>query len=241
MQYMGGKASIAKEITDILKAHRRPGQLYIEPFLGAANTFQYMENPRQGYDVHPDLAALWQAALDGWQPPTEVSEELYRQAKPANDNDMSPELRAFIGFGCSFGGKWFGGYARDHKRGRNYAQSASNGLLSKAANMPGAKVACLDYRQLEPTGALIYCDPPYANTTAYKGAPAFDSDEFWQVVRKWSEKNTVFVSEAQAPLDFHAIWERATFVPLGPRDDKKYRAEKLFTLLSGGEPANENR
>lgn len=235
--YLGGKHSIAKELVKLLEKHRKPGQLYIEPFLGGANVFQHMANPRKGFDVHPDLIALWQAALDGWEPPTEVSEELYHQAKPANDNDISPELRGFIGFGCSFGGKWFGNYARN-KRGDNYARAAANGLLGKVANMDGAAIHLLDYRELEPSSALIYCDPPYKGTAGYRGTPKFNHEEFWETVRRWSKSNTVFVSETQAPEDFSAIWSKEKLVTLGPDNATNKRTEKLFTLIT---PANDNQ
>ena len=29
--------------------------------------------------------------------------------------DENPALTGFVGFGCSFGGKWWGGYAKDKR------------------------------------------------------------------------------------------------------------------------------
>ena len=34
---------------------------------------------------------------------------------------------------------------------------------------------------------LILRDPPYQNTTKYTGTPNFDSEEFWNIMRKWSK------------------------------------------------------
>ena len=53
---------------------------------------------------------------------------------------------------------------------------------------------------------MIYCDPPYENTTSYKTG-SFDHPKFWDWCRKMSEKNLVFVSEYKAPDDFICVWE----------------------------------
>jgi DNA adenine methylase len=36
----------------------------------------------------------------------------------------------------------------------------------------------------------------------------FDSNNFWDTVRKWSKNNLVFVSEEKAPSDFVAVWSK---------------------------------
>ena len=41
---------------------------------------------------------------------------------------------SFVGFGCSFAGKWFGGYARSNDK-RNYAKMAKNSLNKKIINL----------------------------------------------------------------------------------------------------------
>ena len=42
--------------------------------------------------------------------------------------DEDHVLTGFVGFGCSFGGKWFGGYARN-AGGTNYAAQSKRSLL----------------------------------------------------------------------------------------------------------------
>lgn len=65
-------------------------------------------------DAHPYLMEMWKALQQGWEPPDIVTEAEYQYIKAHKDED--PALTAFVGFGCTFGAKWFGGYARD-KRG----------------------------------------------------------------------------------------------------------------------------
>ena len=54
---------------------------------------------------------------------------------------------------------------------------------------------------------LIYCDPPYkGNNLSSKFFIEFDSEKFWEVMREWSKKNIVVISESTAPKDFKQIW-----------------------------------
>ena len=59
------------------------------------------------------------AVKHGYDLPESVSEQEYKYIREHKDDD--PALAGFVGFGCSFGGKWFGGYARDNRTSRNYA------------------------------------------------------------------------------------------------------------------------
>ena len=67
-----------------------------------------------------------------------------------------------------------------------------------------------DYKTLDLHNCLIYCDPPYANTTKYTGTPDFDTDKFWDVMRKWSKDNDIYISEYEAPDDFISVLDIAT-------------------------------
>lgn len=51
-------------------------------------------------------------------------------------------------------------------------------------------------------GDVVYCDPPYANTSKY--TVDFDNDAFWQWCR--TRDFPIYVSEYQAPEDFISIW-----------------------------------
>src|SRR4051812_38864161 len=113
MQYLGGKHRIAKDIGGIVNRIRgdRP---YWEPFCGALNVTAVLGANGVASDRHAGLINLYRelqqdrSLLDQLEALT-VDERLYQEAKTWPDDDA---LKAFIGFGTSFGGKWFGGWAR---------------------------------------------------------------------------------------------------------------------------------
>lgn len=111
MKYMGSKNRHAREILPITLKDRKPFQHYVEPFVGGFNLIDKVTGNRTANDSHPYLIALFKAVQGGWLPPEEVSETDYLEIKNNPDNH-SPELVGFVGFGCSFSGKWWGGYAR---------------------------------------------------------------------------------------------------------------------------------
>ena len=73
---------------------------------------------------------------------------------------------------------------------------------------------------------LIYCDPPYKNTTGYK-VGKFNSDLFWNTMREWSKNNYVFISEEEAPDDFEVVWEQKKRRTLNSKV-RECKTEKLF-------------
>jgi len=63
------------------------------------------------------------------------------------------------------------------------------------------------YDEYDLENFLIYCDPPYKNNNlTSKYFDNFDHKNFWNVMRKWSKKNIVLISESNAPKDFKKIW-----------------------------------
>lgn len=86
-----------------------------------------------------------------------------------------------------------------------------------------------DYKGLEFENCLIYCDPPYNNTTQAYGTGTFNTEEFWSVMRKWSKNNDVYISEYSAPDDFECVLEMPTKTSIRNKDNKMdKRIEKLF-------------
>ena len=77
---------------------------------------QEMSGVRCASDVNRPLITMYKALQDGWIPPSTVTEEMYAEYKGIQDAE--DPLTAFIGIGCSFSGKWFGGYARSGEIGR---------------------------------------------------------------------------------------------------------------------------
>jgi len=231
MRYIGGKTRLGKQISGILKSYRKEEQEYIEPFIGSCGVFQHMDNPKLGSDLDEDIISFLIALKEGWIPPKNVSEEIYNQIKN-NEITCSPPLRGFVAYGCSFGGKKWGGYARGEDR--NYAYESHKSALKLQPKIENAQFIHCDYSELKPENALIYCDPPYKGVTDYPYLGAFDHRKFWDVVRKWSEGNTVIVSEYTAPEDFVSIWEKRKITTID-HNSKLSRVEKLFILLGAEE------
>jgi len=226
MRYQGSKAKFAKEMLRYILPYRRDGQWWVEPFCGSCSVTQHVIGNRIASDNNRYLIAMWQALQNGWMPPTDVSEEEYKAIK--NDKDAyPPELVAFVGVAVSFGGKWFGGYARSHDR-VNHAGQGYRSLLKQTSSLLGVLYSHNSYDQLEiPPHSLIYCDPPYANTAKYhKG---FDHTSFWSWVReKCREGHLVFVSEYDAPSDFESIWDYTRPSMMDKKSYNKAYTERLF-------------
>ena len=136
----------------------------------------------------------FKALQNGWIPPENVSEDDYQKAKI--EQDIKPHVAGFVGFACSFAGKFWGGYARDNKNG-NYALRGKNSILKKMETLKDSQFTCKDFSELNYENCLIYCDPPYKNTTQYykKILGDFPYDKFLEWVHIQSKNNTVLVSE----------------------------------------------
>jgi DNA adenine methylase len=223
MKYLGGKVRHGVRVAAFLEAHRR-GRLYLEPFVGAAGVFQHMRNPRLGTDVCAPMITLFKRLQGGWRPPMRLTSRQHADLMARNDPD--DPMTAFAGFGCSFSGMWFSTFARNADFD-NYAAICARSLEAMRPRLVGAEFEVADYRTLRPRGSLIYCDPPYRMTMGYKYSGGFDHVEFWQTVRRWSDANTVFVSEFSAPDDFECVktWDRTVSIAIG---QNRRTVERLF-------------
>jgi DNA adenine methylase len=232
LRYLGGKTRIAKQIAEQINRVRKPGQWVWEPFCGGLSVTVALSKagPVWATDANPALIALYQAVRNGWQPPTELSEADWRAAKSLPDSDP---LKAFAGFGCSFGGKWFSGYARGENR--NWADECARSLIRDAKTLPA--FGCINFLSVEPreTQALLYCDPPYAGTEPYSALAPFDSARFLLRVAEWSRFTDVFVSEYAFPLGV-CVWEKQkpkTISGKGGGAASPTATERLYYLPKG--------
>lgn len=249
---MGGKSRIARQIAEFINEIPRrkvqncqaPGpnnhdygggggeaDCFVSLFCGSCA----VESKVQGFsrkilnDRHKYLIAMLQGVQNGYNLPESITPEEYRYIRDHKDED--PALAGFVGFGCSFGGKWFGGYARNAS-GTNYALQSKRSLLKDMATLQDAHFVCEDYRRVcIPPGAVIYADPPYNNTTGYSGE-RFDSSEFWRAMRLLADTgHTVFVSEQEAPPGIECIWEKPFTRTLDRNKGNQFTVtEKLFYL-----------
>lgn len=229
MQYLGGKSRLAKDIVATIRLKCPTSRVAIEPFCGGgAVTKELAKNfdVVKASDIHEDLILMWKALQNGWIPPKEISFDEYTKLKIASPS----ALRGFAGFAQSWGGKWFGGYARF--KNENYAKKGYNSILNITPYLHKITYKLESYKNITfDDGDLIYCDPPYKNHTGYLHKN-FNHDEFWATVRDWKNKGAkVFVSEFEAPEDFQCIWSKERKLSVrGDLKTAKIKTEKLFTL-----------
>ena len=231
MKYVGSKNRHAKAILNVIKP--KETDTWVEPFVGGANMIDKVPcKIRIGADVHPQLIKLLTAIRDGWIPPQCVPEEIYRYEMKEKQNTA---MCGFVGFCCSYSGKWFGGYARGNtNKGepRNYAMEAHKNLLKQAPKLRGVELYWCPYSELEiPPKSIIYCDPPYKDTTKYS-VNNFDHQMFWNWCEEKVKKgHRVYVSEYNAPDGWVCVWQKEVSNTLVKNTGSKKGVEKLFTRV----------
>ena len=218
---------------------------YLEPFCGSLAITVHMTDYKKviASDIHSDLIMLWKKVQKNkFIPPKTLNEDQWKKIK---EYKSPSAMKAFAGFGCSFGGKFFGGYAQKYTNGKNedYLKAATNSINKIKSKIENVKFYKKDYKKWTPKNMLIYCDPPYVPSnfpvkyrTATKKYSEFDNKKFWNVMRKWSKKNYVFISEQNAPDDFISIWSKKKYRSISnskktrykSTTTKKYRVEHLF-------------
>jgi len=152
--------------------------------------------------------------------------------------DIHKHLTAYCATSLSFGSKWFGGWV--NKYGENKRKKdgtlpcrqleSKRSVLKQIPNIKSVDFRHSSYSELEiPDNSIVYCDPPYADTTKYKDD--FNHDNFWQWCRDMTKKgHTVFISEYNAPDDFECMWEKEVKTILNKNSQSDIRIEKLFRL-----------
>ena len=231
MRYMGGKTRLGKEISSVLKQYAPSDKVkgYLEPFCGSLGVAIHMVDDYHCTvsDIHKDLIMLWKEIKSGkFRYPPSISKEKWLKYKVSNPSAM----RGFIGFSCSYGGNWYNGYAPDYSSDRNPLNEGIKSLRKKEKYIKKInKIQCKSYDKWEPEGLLIYCDPPYKDTSSYS-IGNFDCNKFWNIMRKWSKNNVVIISEFKAPKDFKCIWKRKRNLIIQTRNHNKTNTEKLFVI-----------
>jgi DNA adenine methylase len=232
MQYFGGKAgTVGKRHAELCSRLLTPSCTFVDMFCGSMNVIRHVKHPyRMAIDGNHALINMWTRAQHGWIPPKTLSAEDYYHLKDVQD--PTNPLTAFAGFGCSFGGKWFGGYAKDRPQQR-YAECAANQIVAKVKDLQDVAIRYYDYRTLVPgaleSGTVIYCDPPYAGTTQYGAMPHFNPEEFWRWCRGHVDAGVhVIVSEYTAPLDWLCVEETKAIQGGRLVPGKTPRVDRLF-------------
>jgi DNA adenine methylase len=245
---MGGKFRLARSLAAVIEGARRPGQLAWDPFCGGLSMSVALSatGPVRSSDKNAPLIALYKAVRAGWEPPRRVSRRNYRAARALPDEDPR---KAFCGYGCSFGARWFTSYVPPIQRvlrrrgaGKGYVETMRShraSALSVKRDVAAVRgpIERLDFLAIEPqpVDAIIYCDPPYRGVTGYPEVGAFDHDLFVLRVRQWSRYAHVFVSEYDFPIG-REVWSTPIRNALdGKGNTGKVRAtERLYYLPAGG-------
>lgn len=246
MVYLGSKNKLAKEIIPIIEKYIHDNHIttYIEPFVGGANIIDKVSCKRKlGYDIHKPLIELHKKAqTDIDAIPDSFTSEDYHEVRK-NKDKYEPWMVGAVGFLASFSGKYFAGDAT-HSRKKEGRRSRCEELISnlkKQASKDGYReiiFQCADYKSIKTPSekCLIYCDPPYHNTTKYKyeGKDVFDYDEFLLWCVEQAKKHIVLVSEYNINhQDFEKIWEKThkTHIGNGTYDRGwEDRTEKLYVV-----------
>lgn len=230
MRYLGGKTRIASKIAEAISSDVKYFSHYTEPFCGTCSVGKSLLKKRGPFnsvfcDKSVELISMYCFVASGGILPTSISREEYAEAR-ADDRAW---FRGFVGFGCSFAGKFFGGYAAGE--GRNYAAESARAIELDVSSLTrdGAVFLCDQYQNIRYQDySVVYMDPPYRGTTEYAGAGRFDSDAFWEFTRDLSKRCIVFVSEYDAPSDATCVLEIKRSTNIRPKDGNEVRTEKLF-------------
>lgn len=200
LTYYGGKQRLAPQIVPLMPAHR----VYFEPFAGgAAVLFAKPRAERETLnDVDGRVMRFWRALRD--QPDelataialTPYSRTEWRSCRyedaPAED-DVEAARRFLVETDQSFsreGTGWSPPSILFDRRGRWQAgvwQNLPDKLVAAASRLAGVALECGDALELIPRydqpDAVIYCDPPYAHSsarlTAGKGYRHDDDGTLW--------------------------------------------------------------
>ena len=234
MKYLGGKHGVGKKLADFMTSECPPDQAsgYLEPFCGSLGVFKHMTGKDYdkyiASDAHPDLIAMWKKIQQKkLRLPKKLSEDEYHRLKRAKSPNA---MKAVAGFGLSYGGKYFAGYAQNAAgdSGRDFLNEFKNSLskIGPSIQKPNVTFHNKTYDKFKPKNMLIYCDPPYMGTQGYSTGD-FDHEKFWNKMREWSKDNCVFISEESAPKDFRVVWRQKKRRTLD-HSRRFHRMEKLY-------------
>lgn len=232
IKYAGGKAAVAPALGAWLSAQAAGAPGYWEPFIGAGWVMVEVGHPRRrGSDAYREMIALLRALRDGWRPPRAISDAGYVKAWANAQSGSEGPLETFAAHACAFGGDRFVGYARGG--GRNYAREAARSCEKRAPRLAGVELEAHGFDAWAPPepGWLVYCDPPYADTTRPGRGAAFPFRRFWAWAAEMARAgHRVRVSEYRAPRGWRPVWSRSRAMGLAKGGRKPRVTEHVFQL-----------
>lgn len=242
MKYIGSKNRLSKELAPIIQSYISDETVaYIEPFVGGANMIDKIKHhTRIGSDLHRELIELHKFNRDfSDQFPETITEQEYLQVKN-NPENYSKWYVGLVGFGATFGAKYFRGYARGYKADgvtlRDFPNEAIRNLQKQSKNIQGILFECKSFTEYNPSeyrNCVFYLDPPYRKTLEYSTG-GFPYEEFDKWAIALAKNNTVLISEYELPEDkFECIWSKDVKIALSGQGDikNKKRVEKMFKVI----------
>ena len=222
MQYVGGKVRLAKYIVPyIQKLLINSNGNYYEPFVGGANIFcKVKANNKIGSDLDKELIDFLNYLTEfGADNLPYITEKIYNAIKK-EPHKYKSHIVGYVSICGAFKGKKFDGYCKPStslkQTGKEYFYDypliTLNSVKRQSLDLQQTKGKFIhsSYLNLQiPDNSVIYCDPPYQNTTEYK-ANNFDHKEFWNWCRIQSKHSRVLISEyiQNVPEDFKIIWSK---------------------------------
>lgn len=237
MRYVGGKQRIAKRIAEAILADTSARGHYLEPFVGGGAVGAVLggEFDHARYsDAHEDLVLMWQALERGDEFPESITPDEWETLRTSPPS----AVRGPVGFGGSFGGRWFSSYAKGgynaNGQPRNHYGESLRRARRDIEGMRGrvsTSFRCHPFDEIQVTPeCVIYADPPYRDTLGY--GIEFDHGAFWSTVARWSALGAyVYVSEYAAPEWAEVVFETPLRVSVGTTAQGRPMAtERLFRI-----------
>ena len=231
MQYMGSKNSISEYIVPILQDEIEKNEIkcYVEPFVGGANIIDKIKCKKKiGIDIHEELIELLKYTQNHELPQTITEEEYYEVKK--NKWKYEKWYLGFVGFCCSFGSKYFAGFARGNDK-RDRVNEAKRNL--ERQNLKNIQFECGNYDSISFKKALIYCDPPYEGVKNYNSTEKFDKNKLIEWCLEEAKENIVYLSEYDIRHpNFKEVWSIQHYKSLGSGINLKSKKsiEKLYKV-----------
>ena len=237
LAYQGSKRRLLPVLKDLARKHSAGCSFYVEPFLGGANAIEanVYGLPMMLSDGNADLVCLYKALVDGWVPPDRVTRAEFLAAK-RRDPSIPPHEIVWRLWMASFQKRYDTMFQTDPgKRGdlisRDLSKHAREAVYLGRV-LAKATLVHSSYADLViPSGAYVYCDPPYKGTADYAGK-SFDSEAFY----KWAESTAsgygrvVVVSEYNAPAHWPEVHRQELRSTVGMKHGD--RTERVFLARS---------
>ena len=243
MKYVGSKNRICKMIVPYIQRCIEENGIehYVEPFVGGFNVIDKIVcKNRLGNDIDNlpiDLVETSKTNLevfDNLPVPYPTKEHYYDVRNNADkyEKGYRAAILLFASYNARVYGGCYGAFARTKDgKVRNYFNEAKNNFMKQVPALADVETSCIDYTKLNiPVGAMVYCDPPYAESIGY--STKFNTEKFWDWVRKQSKDSFVLVSEYNAPEDFIIVWSAEIKTHMNNRG-KLNKTECLYTYKHG--------